>query len=209
MKFPMCLFSAVSGVCRFSDVVAMPRLLACIAMLLFGLANNPLRAENLMSIKTQVLAPLAASEPISRLLVIDGKPLAIGTRSAWILNADRTAWSRIDWRGDGRDDTTILCAAGDGQRAFVALGSLPTRAVGKLARLSLSDDARTLQSPVSLPSLPTPLANVHCALMKNTWYVAGRDSTGRVAMFALNVAAAPATWTALGGPPGMDRSELG
>ena len=62
-----------------------------IAVLMFG-GISSLHAENLVSIKTSEVVALPTTEVISRLLVVDGRPVAIGADTTWLLDENQKAW---------------------------------------------------------------------------------------------------------------------
>ena len=165
---------------------------AAIALTLFG-GITPLHAENLVSIKTSEVAALPSADVVSRLLVIDGRPVALGADKTWLLDENQQAWQGVDWRPQGQ----VVGYAGDGRVAFLLLAAAGGT-VGRIDKLSLV--AGKLVSTV-LPPLPASLNTAHAAVLQGTLYVAGTGADGSSQLFAMNTAAASPTWVTHAGLP--------
>ena len=163
-----------------------------IAVLISG-GISSLHAENLVSIKTSEVAALPATEIVSRLLVVDGRPVAIGADATWLLDENQKAWQRVDWRPQGR----VLGLAGDGRIAFLLLSS-NGNAVERIEKLSLVSGKLV---STTLPPLPAPINAAKGAVLQGTLYVAGAGGDGKPTLFALDTAAVSATWVAHAGWP--------
>ena len=160
---------------------------AAIAVLMFG-GISSLHAENLVSIKTSEVAAPPTTEVISRLMVVDGRPIAVGADATWLLDENQKAWQRIDWRPQGQ----VLDIASDGRIAFLLLASSGT-SVERIEKLSLVSGKLV---STGLPSLPAPINAAKSAVLQGTLYVAGADADGKPTLLALDTAAVSAVWVA-------------
>jgi SSS family transporter len=159
---------------------------AALCLLQLG-ALASLQAENLVSTRTSDIAPLAAVESISHILVVDGRPVAMSADSAWSLDENRHAWTRLDWHSAGQ----VVATAGDGRLAFVLLNS--ANADVRVAKLSL--DARGLHLH-ELPPLPMSLMSAQGTVRDNTLYVAGHSTDGALQLLQIDLAADRPQWLA-------------
>ncbi|MGH8179271.1 MAG: sodium:solute symporter family transporter [Steroidobacter sp.] len=143
------------------------------------------QAENLVSIETGRIASLPGSASLSRVVVVDGRALAIGADFAWVLEGNKKAWTQIDWR----PRMQVLGAAGDGTEGFLLLGSDDT--VERVAKLSLTAGKPVLQP---LPSLPVPLASTQAAFSNGSLHVAGLGEDGALHLLGINLTAVQPAW---------------
>ena len=171
------------------------RVRACvvaIAVLMFG-GISSLHAENLVSIKTREVVALPTTEVISRLLVVDDRPVAIGADATWLLDENQKAWQRIAWRPQGQ----VLGVASDGRIAFLLLAS-SGNAVERIEKLSLVSGKLV---SMTLPRLPAPINAAKGAVLQGKLYVAGAGGDGKPTLFALDTVAVSAAWVAHTGWP--------
>jgi len=152
-------------------------------------------AENLVSLQTRDIAALPSSTHVERLVVIDGKPVAIGNGGAWVLADDRKSWGPLQVSGS----QIIVAAAGDGQRLFTLRSWL--EGDHAISGLAISADGRALVKTDSLPLFPAALADVQMALAKDMLYITGLTENGESKMYTLDLAAAPVAWVTYAGPP--------
>ncbi|HEY5972939.1 MAG TPA: sodium:solute symporter [Pseudoxanthomonas sp.] len=173
-------------------------LLASAFLLSTACVSQAVRAESLPTVKTTALPSLASGEPLSALVAVEGRPVAIGADQAWVLAADRKAWVRADWRPSAAAGT-LRAAAGNGQSAYLLSGNADATTVDRVEQLLLSD-GRPLTKP--LPALPVALDPARAAAAVETLYVAGIDASGKSRLFSLALAEARAQWQAVPGWPG-------
>ena len=130
---------------------AMRLALSCCSRYLIALflvvACAAAQAESLVSIESSQIATLGGDDSISRVLVVDDRPVAIGDRYTWVLDETEQRWERKDWRPLGN----ILGTAGDGLRVFLLLRSEYGAGATRVERISLL--AGDLESS-ALPPLP-------------------------------------------------------
>ena len=168
-------------------------------MLAFLLATHiagAAHAENLVSLQTRDIAPLPAAGLADRLLVIEGKPVAMAAQAAWVLNADRKSWSALQ-PGIGLH---IAGAAGDGRKAFLLLAPAPDGAVDAVAGLTINPYGSGLALTTRLPPLPAPLIAAQGALARDMLHVAGNLASGELEVFSLDLAADAPAWVPGVGP---------
>lgn len=154
----------------------------------------PLHAENLVSLQTGEIARLAGVDSISRLLVVNERPVALTADAAWLLDENQKSWKRTDWHPQGE----VLSVAGDGQQAFVLLGSGSTSAVERSEVERIEKVSLLAGKLVShaLPALPMSLASAHGALLGNTLYIAGTNADQALQLFAMDLLAIQPQWIA-------------
>ena len=173
--------------------------LASILGLLFFCVSAPVLAESLSKVKTTSLPPLASASPLSGLVAVEGRPVAITGDQAWLLAADGKAWIRSDWHPP-HADTGFLGAGGNGQRAFLLLGPAGAAVTEKVEQLVLANGR--LSSSSRLPSLPGPLKSARAAVTADKLYVAGIDASGKAILHWIAYATQGARWQASAGWPG-------
>jgi SSS family transporter len=167
-------------------------LAALLLLPLVALASE--RTENLVSIRTGAIATLQGDDSSSRVLVVDGRLVALGAAFSSVLDERRGEWAQIDWS----PQAPVLAVAGDGRRAFLLLGE-HGRAVASVAKFSLSGNTPATQA---LPALPAPLTSAQGALLGNTLYVAGTRADGVSELLSIEPAAIQAQWVTHTGWPG-------
>lgn len=148
----------------------------------FASASSP--SHSLVTVQSGALPPLANSAA-ERLLVLDGRLVALSADAAWLLDESRNTWSQAEWSVQGR----VLADASDGQQGYLLMdsgGGKPS--VGKL---SLAADKLSSQP---LPSLPAPLKSARLAVDGTTLLVAGVDSNDTLQLYALDLVAVPPEW---------------
>lgn len=165
-------------------------------LLLPGLAGGAERDAPVPSVETDRLPALAAPAD-ARLVSMAGRAAVISADSAWLLDADRRAWTPQTWRPPSR----IMATAAGAGRAFLVLGSDAEGSPPRVEELVIA--AGAIEARPVVP-LPTPLASMAGAVDANTLYLAGRDADGRVQLSSLDLAAPtawsdPATWQDSGG----------
>ena len=171
-----------------------------IAVLMFG-GISSLHAENLVSIKTSEVVALPTTEIVSRLLVVDGRPVAIGADATWLLDENQKAWQRIDWHPQGQ----VLGIASDDRIAFLLLAS-NGKPIERIEKLSLVSGKLV---STTLPPLPAPINAAKGALLQGTLYVAGAGANGRPILFALDTVAVSAAWvTHVGWPQNAGKGNV-
>lgn len=167
---------------------------AMLCLLQLGVIAS-LHAENLVSIQTGEIAPLSAVDSISRLLVVDGRPVALGADAAWLLDENLKSWKRTDWHPAGE----VVSVAGDGRQAFVLLGSGAGSTVETIEKVSLVAGAPFSQA---LPPIPTPLVAAHGAVAGNMLYIAGTRSDETLQLLAMDLQAVQPQWVTQAAWPG-------
>ncbi|MGH8061259.1 MAG: sodium:solute symporter family transporter, partial [Pseudoxanthomonas sp.] len=172
--------------------------LVSIVLLFFLALSTPVLAESLSKVKTTSLPALAGSGPLSGLVAVEGRPVAIVADQAWLLAVDGKAWVRSDWHPTGAN-TALLGAVGNGQHAFLLLGPTEGAVTEHVEQLILANDRL---STSKLPSLPGPLKNARAAVTADKLYVAGIDASGKSILFSIAPASTGAQWQASAGWPG-------
>ena len=175
-----------TAACIFPHLRFCTRSVAIISILFGWLA--PLHAENLVSIKTGSVGALPTAESISRLLVVDGRLIAVGVSTTWVLDESRNAWERDAWRPPGQ----IRGVAADSRKAFLMAGPADG-VVESVESLSLVLGKLV---PTALPPLPASLVTAQAAVLQNTLYVAGSRADGLPQLFAFDLTAVSAGWVA-------------
>lgn len=148
--------------------------------ILLLLASASAYAESLVSVTTARIAALPADASISHLLVIDGRPVALGAEEAWILSEDEQRWEHTDWQ----PQADILGIVGDGLRAFLLLDSKHGGSTTRVENVSLLAGALD-SSP--LPPLPVQFASAQGALLHDRLFVAGTSKDGLPHLLAIDV----------------------
>ena len=162
--------------------------------LLVLLATAPIHAESLVSVLSTPIVDLSEDDSVSRIIVIDERPVAIGAKYTWVLDEDEQQWVRADERPGGN----ILGVVGDGRRAFLLLNSEHDIAATRVARVSLQMDRAVL---TELPQLPARLAAAQGALLEDRLFVAGTTLDGASRLFEIDTTAEQAQWTVHAGWP--------
>jgi SSS family transporter len=187
---------------RFS-VVHFAAAIVLIAMLIVSaVATAATGVGNISSVATTKLPSLPDASALIALATIDGRPIAIQSASAWILREDRTGWTRAEWH-EANPAGSIRAAIGDGQRAFVLLGTSEpesSREIARVGQVEVEGNALKLRE---LASLPVRLSLAVGAPQGEMLYVAGIDTTGTSRMVSLPLSeGSRQEWTPLAAWPG-------
>lgn len=175
------------------------RIFLAAAMALLSLCMSaPAFAESLSTVKTTSLPTLAGAAPLTGLVAVDGRPVAIAADQAWLLDADGKAWAPGDWSPAGAH-TALLGTAGNGQHAFLLLGSADRAVTERVEQLVLVDGRLSARE---LPSLPGPLKSARAAVTADRLYLAGIDASGKAILISIASGTAGAQWQASAGWPG-------
>lgn len=164
-----------------------------IALLLL-LATFSVHAESLVSVLSTPIAHLSESDSVSRILIIDKRPVAIGARYIWVLDNNEQQWTRAE----GQPGGNILGVIGDGRRAFLLLNSEHDIAVTRVKSVSLQLDQPVL---TELPPLPARLASAQGALLEDRLFVAGTTLDGSPQLFEIDTMADQPHWMSHTGWP--------
>ena len=156
--------------------------LLLISVLLLVVGTAATRAENLVDLEIKPFTA-APTEAFEHLLAVDGTLVAWGPSGTWRLEQDQQSWRRLHDRSDG----AVLGVAGDGQAAYVLVGT--GAPVERLERFSLNN-----QKPAALPPLPTPLFSAHAAAAGSKVWIVGLDGDRARRFFELDVSAARPAW---------------
>lgn len=153
------------------------------------------QGENLVSTRTGTLAPLRADDRISRVFSVDGRLVALGAVSTWMLDANGNAWTGSDWR----PKSPVLAVASDASHTFLLLGSAAGGALTGIEKLALIGNA--LESE-PLPALPESLTSAKGAVLGSALYIAGFAADGEPQLLAIEPSAVRPQWVRHGGWPG-------
>ncbi|MBM2855111.1 MAG: sodium symporter family protein, partial [Steroidobacteraceae bacterium] len=173
----------------------------CFPLLVVALLLLPLvafaseRTENLVSIKSGIIAPLGADDPVSRVFTVGGRLVALGSAFTWMLDEDRKAWKQNSWR----PADSVLAVAGDDTRTFLLLGTEPGSALARVEIVSLDVDTLVASK---LPALPVSLTSAKAAVLGTALYIAGLDGGGKPQLLAIDPSAVESHWIDHGGWPG-------
>jgi SSS family transporter len=150
-------------------------------MLLAAVA--PTRAENLVSLDIASLP--TAPEPLTHLTAIGETLVAWGASSAWRLDSGQQSWRRLRESDDG----AVVGVAGDGQAAYVLVGSRAAGRVERIERFSLTEQAQA-----ALPPLPKPLFSARAAAAGSKVWVFGLDANRARRFLEIDLGAVDPTW---------------
>ncbi len=164
--------------------------LVCLLQIVAAL---PARADNLVSLESGSIAPLPAEATVSRLLTVEGRLVALGAGSAWLLDESRGDWTEIGWQSAGS-----VAAVASGDAPAYLLHAAPDGVLTSIDRLTFAGDALS-SSRVLLP--PTRLSGAKAALIGASLYVAGLDAEQRPQLFVLDESIVQ--WTSHAGWPGI------
>jgi SSS family solute:Na+ symporter len=149
-------------------------------------------AESLVSIENGQVEALPDGEPISNILVVDERLLALGANSSWIFDEAERQWQRSDWYPTGY----VVAAAGDGLQNFLLLSAENGGPVTRIEQVSLSSGTSQF---MPLPALPVGLASAHGAVLQEKIYVAGVSAAGVPQLLEIDLTADQAEWTSYDG----------
>jgi solute:Na+ symporter, SSS family len=184
-------------VAAFASLLA-PSGLRVVAFALSLCAAASCAAEGLSSVKTSTLPPLAADTPLVGVVAIDGRPLALTSKGAWLLDEDAKAWTRSSWQ-PASANASVVGVAGDGSQAFVLSGADNAGAIARVDRLVFDNGEPVTRA---LPPLPVVLAQARVAIRGETLFVAGIDATGQSHLLQILPAAVSPQWLTYAGWPG-------
>ena len=171
----------------------MPNLMRALALAALLVVTGPSAAESLASARTQPLPDIAGEPALSGLLSIDGRLIAIGRSTTWVLDADGHGWTPSTWQAG----VSVRGAFGGGREAFVLLGD--GDAATRVDRLAFADGR--LSSATTTP-LPMPLASARGTILKDQLLVAGDDGGGGARVLQRPLSSSQAAWAMLPAWPG-------
>ena len=164
-------------------------------VLLASLLAIPVRAESLSKVETTALPLIEASAPLVGLVAVEGRPVAITTMQAWVLDEKRTRWTLSTWQ-PANASGELKAVAGNGQHAFLLRGPAQGTAITSLERLSLAGDQLQI---AALPPLPVALEDARATASADNLYVAGIDPGGKAVLLSLEPAASRPEWKSVAG----------
>lgn len=144
-------------------------------------------AESLVSVVSTPVAHLSEGDSISRILVVDEQPVAVGAEYTWILDQNEQQWMR----GSALPEGHIFAAVGEGLRSFLILGSNQDSAVTRVGELSFLAGALVF---AELPSLPEQLISAQGALLDDQLFIAGIAADGSSQLIAIGIVNDQASW---------------
>lgn len=187
MKAVLARRTAAAAILRlvagFSGCLAALLLLPCVAL-----------SENLVSTRTGKLPSLRSDDVISRVLIVDGRPIALGAASTWVLDERNLHWTPDEWRPGGE----IFGIADDGPQTFLLVGAPDAGVATRVEQIVMMAGGPASRA---LPPLPVPLASAHGGVEDGVLHVAGTDSGGALQLFSMNLGAARPAWDTQAEPP--------
>lgn len=173
------------------------RLLTATALLALG---GTAAADNLTTVTSGTLAPLPADAAEPRLLVIDGRDVALSADRAWALSADGKAWQPLALAPAGATDDIRMAVAAGGQTWLLRGGSgdRSDRLQGVRLQGGTLATGRTL-------ALPAPLGQAQATALGDVLYVAGTGTDGTMHLYRHALAAEGGSWQAQPAWPGAGR----
>lgn len=157
--------------------------LLLISVLLVLASPAPTRADNLVSLEVTSLP--AAPESIAHLTAIGETLVGWGASNTWRLDPGQQSWRRVR----ESDEDAIVGVAGDGQVAYVLVGSNAAGLVERIEPFSLTDRAQT-----AIPPLPEPLLSVHAAVAGSKVWVFGLDANRARRFFEIDLGPVGPSW---------------
>lgn len=133
----------------------------------------PVCAESLTPMQSDALPALDATGPLTGVAMVDGRALAIQRDAAWMLDADKTAWSPVPWRS-GAEAADIVAIFGNEAQSYALTGAPDSHTTAAVARIVLDGNELNLQP---LPPLPVPLREAHGAVKDNVLFVTGLEGS--------------------------------
>ena len=168
-------------------------------LLLLSVLAMPVLAESLSKVESSKMPVLATDQPLVGLLAIEGRPVAITARHAWVLDAGRGEWVPSRWSPATTASGNLKGVAGNGRFGFLLRGAEDGESVTSLERLSLANEQL---ASASLPALPVALNEVRATVTADTLYLGGLDAAGKPVVLSLAHGAAKPEWTLGVGWPG-------
>ncbi|MDP2137005.1 MAG: sodium:solute symporter [Candidatus Didemnitutus sp.] len=169
-----------------------------ICLLLLG-AFLPLRAENLVPVRTGSLGELVGSAAEWHLTVLAGRPVALRPAAAAGYSESRKEWTPLEWE---QPSEPVRAVVADGIGAILLLGRLSDDVVLRVERLTLDGNRLVTRA---LTPLPMELSSVQGAVRAGRLFVAGLGADGVGKLFSLNLAAPATGWTPHADWPGDTR----
>ncbi len=168
--------------------------------LLLGLAALPLHAENLVSVRNEVLPPPPVAA--TAMFVAATQPVLVEGDRLWRLSADRKGWQPQASSASGH----ILGAIADTARPYLLIQAEDRSGVSKL---ELFADGTQSAAP-ALPPLPATYAQARGAVLNGTLYLVGVDAAGTSQWLSLDTRALQPSWKSLPnfGPQGAAVSSV-
>lgn len=173
------------------------RLLTATALLALG---GTAAADNLTTVTSGTLAPLPADAVEPRLLVIDGRDVALSADRAWALSADGKAWQPLALAPAAATDDIRMAVAAGGQTWLLRGGSgdRSDRLQGVRLQGGTLATGRTL-------ALPATLGQAQATALGDVLYVAGTGADGAMHLYRHALAAEGGSWQAQPAWPGAGR----
>lgn len=173
------------------------RLLTATALLALG---GTAAADNLTTVTSGTLAPLPADAAEPRLLVIDGRDVALSADRAWALSADGKAWQPLALAPAAATDDIRMAVAAGGQTWLLRGGSgdRSDRLQGVRLQGGTLTTGRTL-------ALPATLGQAQATALGDVLYVAGTGADGAMHLYRHALAAEGGSWQAQPAWPGAGR----
>lgn len=154
----------------------------------------PAHAESLTPMRSTALPAIEAGGAMTGIAVVDGHPVAILHDSAWVLDADKSAWSPARWQA-GVAPANILSVFGNETQAYALIGTPQSQTASAVMRIGIADATLDLRP---LPPLPVRLKDARGAVKDNTLFVAGLEGpTAR--LLRIELATENPQWTRLAG----------
>ncbi len=155
---------------------------------------SPVFAESLTPMRANALPALDATGPLTGIAVADGHPVAILRESAWLLDAEKTAWSPARWQAGVAPDSIVGLFGNDSQ-SYALSGTQATKTATGVARIGVSGATLSLHA---LPPLPTPLADARGAMKDSVVFVAGSNDDA-AQLLKIDLAAEKPQWSRIAG----------
>ncbi len=173
------------------------RMLTATALLALG---GTAAADNLTTVTSGTLAPLPADAAEPRLLVIDGRDVALSADRAWALSTDGKAWQPLALAPAAATDDIRMAVAAGGQTWLLRGGSgdRSDRLQGVRLQGGTLATGRTM-------ALPATLGQAQATALGDVLYVAGTGADGTMHLYRHALAAEGGSWQAQPAWPGAGR----
>ncbi|WP_313231979.1 sodium:solute symporter [Stenotrophomonas acidaminiphila] len=157
-------------------------------------------ADNLTTVTSGTLAPLPADAAEPRLLVIDGRDVALSADRAWALSTDGKAWQPLALAPAAATDDIRMAVAAGGQTWLLRGGSgdRSDRLQGVRLQGGTLATGRTM-------ALPATLGQAQATALGDVLYVAGTGADGTMHLYRHALAAEGGSWQAQPAWPGAGR----
>ena len=150
-------------------------------------------AANLVTVRGLSLPPLPVAGAVSALVVVEGRPIVVSGKVAWLLSLDQKSWASTPWPAD----LPVQQVVSNGRAAALLLGTPDV--IDRVAQLSLSVEQLSTRA---LPPLPSPLRQARGAVLGDSIWVAGLAADGAAMLWRIDAAATAPAWRSLGAWPG-------